>query len=118
LVNTRPESSSRSWPPYSGLNIVGGLGDPAVQLAHLTDQVHRQCTQRLAGGIAGSRAAQEFSGVIGAQVAPGTTGNQAGEHHVQSVHRLGASLHQVIAVLHDGAQRRGFGVGFGSVQRA
>ena len=51
---------------HSGLNIGGSLGDPAVQLAHLTDQIHRECTQRLAGGIAGSHPAQEFGGVIGA----------------------------------------------------
>jgi hypothetical protein len=53
--------------------------------------------------------------VIGAQAAPGTAGHQVGEHHVQSVDRLG--LHQVITVIDDGAQRRGLGVGLGGVQR-
>src|SRR5271163_4495561 len=34
------------------LDIIGGLGDPAIELAHLADQIHRQGTQRLGGGVA------------------------------------------------------------------
>jgi hypothetical protein len=75
------------------LDIIGGLGDPAIELAHLADQIHRQGTQRLGGGVAGSHAAQKLDGMIGAQVAPGTSRNQPGEHDMESVDGLGAGLH-------------------------
>jgi hypothetical protein len=48
------------------LDIIGGLGDAAIELAHLADQIHRQGAQRLGGGVAGSHAAQKFGGMIGA----------------------------------------------------
>jgi hypothetical protein len=46
--------------------------------------------RRLGGGVTGPYAAQEFRSVIGAQVAPGTAGNQVGEHHMEAVDGLGA----------------------------
>jgi hypothetical protein len=55
--------------------------------------------------------------MIGAQVAPGTSRNQPGEHDMESVDGLGAGLHQVIAVLDDSAQSRGSSIDLGSAQR-
>ena len=48
-----------------GFDVLGGLGDAAIELAHLADQIHRQRAQRLGGGVTGPYAAQEFSDVIG-----------------------------------------------------
>ena len=45
---------------HCGLYVCGGLGDAAVQLAYLSDQVGGKATQGSAGYIAGTDPAQEF----------------------------------------------------------
>ena len=104
-----PHSSVRVVPEAvdGGLDVGGGLGDAAVQLADLGDEIHGEAAQRFAGGVAGPAAAQELGGVIGGQVTPGTAGDEVGEHHVQAVDGLGAGLDQVVAVFDDRAQGRG-----------
>ena len=50
-------------------------------------------------GLAGSDRAQQLGGLVGVEVARRPAGEEPGEQHVQPVHRLGAGLDDVVAML-------------------
>ena len=58
-----------------------------------------------AAPLAGSHGAQQLGGGVGVELPGRPAGEQLGEQHVQPVHRLGAGLDHVVAVLDQGAQR-------------
>ena len=75
-----------------GLDVGGGFGDAAVELADLGDEVDSQAAQRLDCGVAGAYLAQHVSGAISGQATRGARGCEVGEQHVQAIDGLGAGL--------------------------
>jgi hypothetical protein len=86
-----------------GLDVCGGLGDAAVQLAYLSDEIGGQATQGSAGCIAGTDPAQEFGGPLGREVTVRACRDEVGEYNVEAVNGLSAGFDQVVAVLDDRA---------------
>ena len=81
-----------------GLDVGGGLGDAAVQLAYLSDQIYGEAAQGFAGCIAGPDPAEEFGGPFGGEVTLRACRDEVGEDDVEAVDGLGAGFDQVVAV--------------------
>ena len=58
-----------------GLDVGGCLGDAAVQLAYLGDEVG-EAAQDFAGGVAGPDSAQELGGLVGPELTLGAGGDE------------------------------------------
>ena len=86
-----------------GLDVGGGFGDAAVQVAYLGDEIGGEAPQGFAGCIAGTGSAQEVGGPVGCEFTVGAGRGEVGEHNVEAVDGLGAGFDQVVAVFDDRA---------------
>ena len=82
-----------------------GGGDAPVQMPDLTDELGGQPPKGGWPGRPRAHGAQQPRGGVGVELPGCPAGQQSGEQHVQSVDRLSAGAHDVVAVLDHGAQR-------------
>lgn len=87
---------------HGGADLGSGRGDPPIEMADLADELDGQPAQGAWTGAARADAAQQLRGVVGAQVAWRSSGEELGEQDMEPVDGLSAGLHHVVAVLDQG----------------